>query len=84
MVSASAGHVVILAMLVYISEGSVSVESIVGKVVLGSWAAPYFMLGNESFDVTASTLYVVGSSEAPESIRLPSAPTFNLLLSIVQ
>lgn len=54
---------VVTALSPYLAGATVSVESILNGTVVGSWAAPYFTLGNTSFDVTASALYVAGSAD---------------------
>ncbi|XXQ39792.1 Uncharacterized protein PBTT_10274 [Plasmodiophora brassicae] len=51
--------VVAVLALSYTLEASVGVESSQNGTVLASWTAPYFVLGNTSFDVTANTLYII-------------------------
>ncbi|XXQ39723.1 G-protein coupled receptors family 1 profile domain-containing protein [Plasmodiophora brassicae] len=56
-------------------DASTSVETMGSGAVLGSWATPYFVLGNASFDVAASALYVVGAGKQADSLPPLATPT---------
>ncbi|XXQ39800.1 Uncharacterized protein PBTT_10282 [Plasmodiophora brassicae] len=70
---AGASYIAIVIMaLPYTLDASVSVESSENGTVLASWPAPYFVLGNTSFDVTANALYIIRTTDpASQQHHLP-------------